>query len=318
MKERISTYLRLPWLATLRRVVLSGSAFVVLGCFANHVRAWEGDFYGHVPVHVGLTIAARVGCVVVLLVGLWLLLRWGVGQWLSRRKKTEPEPEPTETVEDGEAVQAELPLTYPEPPVVQPGRLRRWWDVWFFLLMLAVCVPLGYWYDYRDAGKSTLSVSCQGANGDYVFERAVWQSANAVAEGVMEKLPASAPYLHTFRLPNGDFRLSSPTGATSFALSHIRSTRRFTLKPHFDIEGEVDLYICPIRNEADRRRVRTLLNYYMENPQSRRPRIKRMSFTRCQDAAVLYLDYGEYVLLPVPRGSEPSDAPSLIYFSLLP
>ena len=105
--------MRLPWLATLRRVVLSGSAFVVLGCFANHVRAWEGDFYGYMPVHVGLTIAARVGCVVVLLVGLWLLLRWGVGQWLSRRKKAEPEPEPTETVEDGEAVQAELEKQIP-------------------------------------------------------------------------------------------------------------------------------------------------------------------------------------------------------------
>lgn len=313
MKERICTCLRQPWLATLRRLVLLCCAFVVLGRLASRVRAWSGDFYGSEPVHVWLTVVARVGGVIVLLVGMVLLLRWGVKQWLLRRRK----PQPGES-EPPEAVQAELPLSYPEPPVGRGGHLRRWWDVWLLLLTLAVCVPLGYWYDYLDSGKSTLYVSCQGAHGDAEFARAAWQSADAAAEGVLECRPKSAAYLHTFRLPDGDFRITCQTGATSFALSHIRSTRRFTLKPHFDIAGEIDLYICPIRNDADRRRVRTLLNYYMENPQARRPRIRRMSFSRCQDSAVLYLDYGEYVLLPVPRGAQPSDAPALIYFALQP
>lgn len=284
--------------------------FLTLGYLAAYAKLWEGDFYGYVPVHIPLSWVACIGGASVLVAALVVFLWWGWRYWMERRRK-----KLEAAAADGEGVQMELPLVYPRPV---HGCVRRWWDVWLLLLTLAICVPLCWWYDYREAGKSTLSVSCQGSHGDYVFARAAWDSPGAPAEGVAERLPAAAPYLHNFRLPDGDFRVSCQTGATSFALSHIRKTRRFTLKPHFDISGEIDLYICPILNEPDRKRVRTLLNYYMENPQARRPRIKRMSFSRCEDAAVLYLDYGEYVLLPVPKGTEPSDAPALIYLSLLP
>ena len=59
MKERISTYLRQLWLASLRRLVLLCCVFVALGCLASRVRAWSGDFYGSAPVHVWLTVVAR-------------------------------------------------------------------------------------------------------------------------------------------------------------------------------------------------------------------------------------------------------------------
>jgi len=310
MKERLCTYLRHPRLILLRRLVMLWLVFVLLGCLACHAMVWEVDFYGYVPVYEPLRWVACMGGLVVPVLILAVIVWWGVRFYVERRREKKAAAEVV-----AEEVQMELPLVY---PVAKPGYMRRWWDVWLLLFALGVCVPLCWWFDYLESSKSTLRVSCQGNHGDSVFARAAWDSPGALAEGVQERLPAEAPYLHSFRLPDGDFRVTCQTGATSFALSHIRRTRRFTLRPHFDISGEIDLYICPILNEPDRKRVRTLLNYYMENPQARRPRIKRMSFSRCEDAAVLYLDYGEYVLLPVPKGTEPSDAPALIYLSLLP
>lgn len=317
MKEHLSRLLHRPWLTILRRLVLVWLVFVALGCLSSAARAWECDFYGCMPVYVPLTIISLTGCVLVPLVGLVMLAVWG---WRvrCRRRREQLAAAAAEAVDPEVGVQMELPLTFPPPTPPAQGKLRRWWDVWVFLFALLVCVPLSYWYHYRADNRSTLQVSCQGAHGDYVFARAAWNSDDATAEGVAERLPATAPYLHTFHLPDGDFQVDCQTGSTVFALSHIRGTRRFTLKPHFNIEGEVELYICSIINDEDRKRVKTLLNYYMNNPQARRPRIRRMNFTRCQDAAVLYLDYGEYVLLPVPKGTEPSEAPALIYISLLP
>ncbi|MDO5470180.1 MAG: hypothetical protein Q4F38_02670 [Akkermansia sp.] len=302
MMERIVTFLRQPWLITLRRLVLMQLVFVALWYLAAYARSWEGDFYGCTRLHVPIAVVAIAGCIVVPLVGCVLYaLYW----WRKRRVS----PLPAEAAE---------PAADEKPAPPAPGVLRRWWDAWVLLVVLAVSVPLCYWYHYKAENRSHLTISCQGGHGEGASAYADWVSPEATAQGVCERLPAERPYLHSFLLPDGDFCVGCKNSSTSFALSHIRSTRRFTLKPHFDIKGAIDLYICQIKTDEDRRRTHTLLNYYMENPNARRPRIRRMPFTLCENAAVLYLDYGEYVLLPVHKGGDPTEAPALIYISLQP
>lgn len=109
-------------------------------------------------------------------------------------------------------------------------------------------------------------------------------------------------YLHHFLSFDCDFNVCCDKQGELLFICQIRKTRRFTLHPHLTPSDEVGLYISPVRTDAESKRVRTLLKYYMTNPQGRRPYIRRMPFTRCQDSAVLYLDYGEYVLLPIPLG----------------
>ena len=297
MMDRIITYLRQPWLVTLRRSVALLLVSVSLWYLAAAMRGWESDLYGGTMYHVPVAIISICGCILVPVVACTILgLRW----WKQRRNAAQPD-----------AVAEEAPRK-------RASLWLRMWDIWVLLVALAVCLPLRYAYEKLAESRSTMTISCQGIHGEGAFAYVNWVSPEAKAEGVRELQPAAHPYLHSFRLPDGDFRVGCKSGPASFELSHIRRTRRFTLKPHFDIKGQVDLYISPIRTEEDRRRTHTLLNYYMENPRASRPRIKRTDFSLCENAAVLYLDYGEYVMLPVPKGGDPKEAPALIYISLKP
>lgn len=316
MMEQLRRFFAQSWLITLRRLVMLMFVFVALGYLAYYAREWEFDLYGCAKLYVPLAIITMIGCAAVPLLG----IIWGIYvglrcQFRRRKAKREVEQAGAEEMTD-DGVQLQLPLSY--PPSKEPGRKASRWDIWLALWVVVLCVPLCYFYHYRASQRSMLTVSCAGVHGDSVVARAEWLTAGAPAEGVKEHMAPAEPYLHTFYLPDGDFSVSCESGTTAFSLSHIRETRRFTLKPRFNIEGDIDLYICPIVHDNDRKRVRTLLQYYVQNPQSRRPRIRRMPFTKCQDSAVLYLDYGEYVLLPVPVGTELSEAPALIYLSLLP
>lgn len=306
------------WLVTLRRLLMLMVTFVAVGYLAYYAREWEMDFYGCTKIYVPLAIVSIIGSLGVLGMGLLWLVYIGLRRWIHSRRAARKSEEAAQDESSEEGVQLELPLSYPPPAAPSGSLLKRRWDIWLAAGSIVICVPLCYLFCYLAAGRSELTVSCPGPHGDDCVALAAWTTTGAAAEGVKERQPSKAPYLHTFYLPDGDFNVSCKSGATSFAISHIRKTRRFTLKPRFNIEGEIDLYICPIVQENDRRRVQTLLQYHVQNPQTRRPRIRRMPFTKCQDAAVLYLDYGEYVLLPVPVGTEFSEAPALIYLSLRP
>ncbi len=314
MMEPLLKFLRQPWLITSRRLVLLLFVFVELGILAESVYGWECDLYGvwHAsPWLFGVSEGGYwlIGCVAVV-----LLLRWGWIVWRRCRAVKS-----ALVAEAGSDVQKELPPSDSGDAKVSPSRLRRWWDVWVLLLVLLVCRPLEYWFDYLSGNRSMLVVSCSAVHGDSNSARAEWLSASARAEGVLARIPeGQGAHLHSFNLPEGDFKVCCDASRTYFALSHVHRTRRFTLRPHFDIPGEIDLYMCPLNTEQDRKRVLSLLDYYAENPQAPRPRIRRMPFTLCQDAAVLYLDYGEYAFLPVPKGTAPSEVPALIYFSLQP
>ncbi len=312
--ESLLKFLRQPWLVTTRRLVLLLLVFIEIGILAEAVYGWEYDLYGcwhAAPWLFGVSLGGYwlVGCVTV-----GLLLRWGWTVWQRYRAS-----KAALATAEGDGVQMELPLPDMGTAKVRCSWLGRWWDVWLLLLVLLVCRPLGYWFDYLSGNRSLLVVSCSGVHGEGKTARAAWLSANARAEGVLAGTPmGEGTHLHSFNLPEGDFKVSCDSSLTYFALSHVRRTRRFTLRPHFDIPGEIDLYICPLNTEQDRQRVLSLLARYAENPQAPRPRIRRMPFTLCQDSAVLYLDYGEYAFLPVPKGAAPSEVPALIYFSLRP
>lgn len=312
--ESLLKFLRQPWLVTTRRLILLLLVFIEIGILAESVYSWECDLYGcwhAAPWLYGVSVGGYwlLGGVTAVLLLIW---GWKVWQRYRAAKAAMAEAE-------GDGIQMELPLPDLGTAKVRCSRLRRWWDVWLLLLVLLVCRPLEYWFDYLSGSRSLLVVSCAGAHGDGNTARAAWLSANARAAGVLAGTPTEqGAHLHSFNLPDGDFKVSCDASLTYFSLSHVRRTRRFTLRPHFDIPGEIDLYICPLNSEQDRKRVLSLLARYAENPQAPRPRIRRMPFTLCQDAAVLYLDYGEYAFLPVPKGTEPSEVPALIYFSLLP
>lgn len=312
--EPLLKFLRQPWLITSRRLVLLMFVFVELGILAESVYSWECNLYGIWYASPWLFGVSEGGCWLVGCVTTVLLLYWGWIEW--RRYRA------TKSAKAGEAgseVQKEQPLPDSGNVKVRCSWLRRWWDVWVLLLVLLVCRPLEYWFDYLSGNRSLLVVSCSSVHGDSNSARAEWLSASARAEGVLASTPKEqGAHLHSFNLPEGDFKVCCDASRTYFALSHVRSTRRFTLRPHFDIPGEIDLYMCPLNTEQERKRVQSLLDYYEENPQAPRPRIRHMPFTLCQDAAVLYLDYGEYAFLPVPKGTESSDVPALIYFSLQP
>lgn len=315
MMERLRTILRHPALITTRRLVMVLVAFVLLERLAGALYLWECDLLGYEPFWPHVHLAARIGMWGVLIIGLLLLLWYLFRLWQARcqaRMAAAAEPE------EGEAVQLELGLAFPPPTPPVQSRLRRWWDIWFLLMVAIICVPLTEWYVYRCECRSELTVSCIGSHADSAGARAQWQSLAAPAEQVGEHTPAPAPYLHRFLLPDGDFNITCDKQGELFSISHIRKTRRFTLRQHFAPSDEVELYISPIRTAAERKRVQKLLKYYMANPQARRPYIRRMPFTRCQDSAVLYLDYGEYVLLPIPLGYKPTFVPALVYISLQP
>lgn len=315
MMERLRTILRHSAFITTRRLVMVFVAFVLLERLAGALYLWECDLLGYNPVWPHVHLVARIGLWGVPSIGLLLLLLYLFRLWQARRctsmaAAVEPESE--------EAVQLELGLTIPPPTPPVQGRFRRWWDIWLLVLTAIICVPLTEWYVYRCECRSEFTVSCIGSHADTAGAQAQWLSATAPAEQVGERTPAPAPYLHRFLLPDGDFNIRCDKQGELLSISHIRKTRRFTLRPHFAPSDEVELYISPVRTEAERTRVQKLLKYYMSNPQARRPYIRRMPFKRCQDSAVLYLDYGEYVLLPIPLGDKPTFAPALIYISLQP
>ena len=315
MMERLRTILRHSAFITTRRLVMVFVAFVLLERLAGALYLWECDLLGYNPVWPHVHLLARIGLWGVPIIGLLLLLFYLFRLWQARHRfrmaaAVEPESE--------EAVQLELGLTIPPPTPPVQGRFRRWWDIWLLVLVAIICVPLTEWYVYRCECRSEFTVSCIGSHADTAGARAQWMSATAPAEQVRERMPAPAPYLHRFLLPDGDFNICCDKQGELLSVSHIRKTRRFTLRPHFAPSDEVELYISPVRTDAERKRVQKLLRYYMANPQARRPYIRRMPFTRCQDSAVLYLDYGEYVLLPIPLGDKPTFAPALIYISLQP
>ena len=313
--ERLRTIIRHPALITTRRLVMVFVAFVLLARLAGALYLWECDLQGYEPVWPYMHLVARIGLWGVPMIGLLLVLFYLFRLWQGkRRSRMAAAAEP----ENDEAVQLELGLTFPPPTPPVQGRLRRWWDIWVLVLAALICLPLTEWYVYRSECRSELTVSCIGSHADSAGACAQWLSATAPAEKVGEHSPSPAPYLHRFLLPDGDFKICCDKQGELLSVSHIRKTRRFTLRPHFAPADEVELYISPVRTDAERKRVKTLLKYYMANPQARRPYIRRMPFTRCQDSAVLYLDYGEYVLLPIPLGDKPTFAPALIYISLQP
>lgn len=318
MRKRLVTYLRHPWLIIARRNVMVLVAFIVLGNLAETVQRWEGPFYGGSEYGGLLRWISVIGIWGVWVVAAAMLGGWFLRRWLHHRRDriAALAVEAARSQEDG--VQLELPLVYPPPPARQHGALYRWWDVWLMVVTLALCMPLEKWYDYQCERRSEFIISCSAPHTEGSRARAVWNSANACAEGVQECAAALPPYLHQFLLPDGDFSIQCGSNAPLLSLSHIRSSRRFTLTPNFQVEDQVELYICRITTEAERKRVNKLLLHYMENPGARRPRIKRMPFTRCQDSSALYLDYGEYVLLPIPLGYTNSFTPALIYISLKP
>ncbi len=314
MMERLRTILRHSAFITTRRLVMVFVAFVLLERLAGALYLWEGDLLGYNPVWPHVHLVARIGLWGVPIIGLLLLLFYLFRFWQARRSLLMAAAEP----EMDEAVQLELGLTIPPPTPPVQGRFRRWWDIWLLVLVAIICVPLTEWYVYRCECRSEFTVSCIGSHADTAGARAQWMSATAPAEQVRERMPTPAPYLHRFLLPDGDFNICCDKQGELLSVSHIRKTRRFTLRPHFAPSDEVELYISPVRTDAERKRVQKLLKYYMSNPQARRPYIRRMPFKRCQDSAVLYLDYGEYVLLPIPLGDKPTFAPALIYISLQP
>lgn len=313
MLERLRTFIRQPWLLTLRRLVMVVCCCVLIERLAGALYAWECDLQGYDPMWPVLHWVAIVGLWGAPSVGLLMLGTYWGRYWLRLRR----ERAAAAAAEGEESLQMELPLTF-IPTVPKHGRLRRWWDVWLLVLTALVCVPLIEWYIYRAECRSELIISCVEQHSSPCEARAVWQSSGALAEAVGEHASSPAPYLHRFLLPDGDFRLTCGKGGDLFTISHIRKTRRFTLRPHFAPEDGVELYICPVTNDSERKRVEALLQYYMANPQGRRPRIRRMPFTPCRDSSVLYLDYGEYVLLPVPLGYNPTFSPAVIYVSLHP
>lgn len=318
MRERLVTYLRHPWLIIARRSVMVLLVFIVLGNLADAVERWESPFYG-ASAYGG--ILGRIS-----LIGIWgvwlavvaMLGGWGLRRWLRYRREQLAAQAAEAERSDEDGVQLELPLEYPPPAPRQHGALYRWWDVWLLAVTLTLCIPLEKWYDYQSSRRSEFVISCSAVSSEGHPVRAVWNSDEACAEGVLGSTPAATPHIHHFLLPDGDFSIHCGTAPPVLSISHIRSSRRFTLTPNFNKEDQVELYICRISTDAERKRVMTLLHHYMENPMARRPRIRRMPFTRCQDSSVLYLDYGEYVLLPIPLGFTNSFAPALIYISLQP
>ncbi len=315
MLERLRSFIRQPWLITLRRLVMVVCCCILIERLAGTLYVWECDLQGYSPLWPVLHWVAVIGLWTAPIVGLLMLgCWWGRRWWYGRRRAHAADAQDSE---QGEGVQLELALSYP-PSAPTRSRLFRWWDIWLLLLTALICVPWGEWYTYRAANRSELIISCVGQHSSPCRARAEWQSLAAPASAVCEHEPQPAPYLHRFLLPDGDYCVSCARSGEMFNISHIRKTRRFTLRPHFAPEDRVELYICPINTETERKRVRALLQYYMANPQARRPRIRRMPFTRCHDSSVLYLDYGEYVLLPIPLGDKSMFVPALIYISLQP
>ncbi len=284
---------------------------ILIERLAGAVYTWECDLLGYAPLWRWLHVVALVGLWGAPAAALLLAVIWGVCAYRARKAAKEKAADAAEV-----GVQLELPLRFP-PPAVH-GRFRRYWDIWLLVLVALATLPLVEWYEYRVSCRSELTVSCLWQHDEQYEARAECRSSAALAVAVGEHLPAPEPYLHRFYLPDGDYHVKCSMSGELFTLSHIRKTRRFTLRPHFAPEDEVELYICPIRTDAERKRVNALLKHYLANPQARRPRIRRMPFTRCQDASVLYLDYGEYVLLPVPQSDKETKAPALMYVSLQP
>lgn len=314
MLERLRTFIRQPWLITLRRLIMVVCSCALIERLAGALYVWECDLQGCSPLWPVLHWVAVIGFWGAPIVGVLMLSVWWGRRWLQLRRERVAA---TAAAEEDEGVQMELPLTYP-PAVPVHGRLRRRWDIWLLVLTALICVPLTEWYIYRATNRSEFIVSCVGEHALSCMARAEWQSSGALAPSVGEHVPSPATYLHRFLLPDGDFCVRCDRGGELFTISHIRKTRRFTLRPHFSPEDKVELYICPISTDKERKRVLDLLQHYMTNPQARRPRIRRMPFTHCRDSSVLYLDYGEYVLLPIPQGYKHNFSPAIIYISIQP
>lgn len=311
MSERLRSFINHPRFIILRRLVMVVVYCILIERLAGALYIWECDLLEHAPLWRWLHVVALVGMWGAPGAAVLLSVVWGVRSYRARRSAKE-----NAAIEGEESVQLELPLKFP-PPCAQ-GRFKRFWDVWLLVVVALVTLPLTEWYQYLVSCRSELTVSCLGGHAEQYEARAECRSSSAPAAAIGEHLPVPESYLHRFYLPDGDYHVKCSKSGDMFTLSHIRKTRRFTLRPLFAPADEVELHICPIRTDAERKRVMALLNYYMGNPQALRPRIRRMPFTRCQDASVLYLDYGEYVLLPIPQSDKPTNVPQLFYLSLQP
>lgn len=285
MRKRLYFILHHPRLVASRRWLVLWLVFIMLAVVAGQVERWEEDFHGFWLLHILLYLLAGLGIVVVpVLAGVVELRAW-------RRLKA----------------------TGARPPLADWR--RGWWDMWLLGLVLLVSLVLGRWYDVQAEARSELCFSCSGAHGEHVFARAMWQSRDARVEEIAERLPRTAGHLHTLYLPDGDYSVVCQTGSPAFYISLNRGAYSFNLRLQQEEGPAVQYRLCRLRSDEERFRVM----HQLEQGGKYSRWLQEMPFYPCVAEDELYLSYGEYALLVLPRGAEPSEENArLIYISMQP